>query len=85
MILETYNVIVCMAEDEDNSIKKILGIVDFDRQTVSNVIKNHISGGSFMSANEKRSNTIKERNSVDNDEELFIMNSVACNNELIQR
>ena len=33
-----------MADDEDNSMKKISGIVDFDRQTVSNVIKNHISG-----------------------------------------
>ena len=85
MTLETYNVIVRMTEDEDNSIKKISAIVDFDRETVSNVIKNHISGGSFMSANEKRSNTVKERNSVYNDEELFIMNSVSCNNVLIQR
>ena len=38
-----------------------------------------------MSANEKRSNTVKESNSVYNDEELFIMNSVACNYVLIQR
>ena len=38
-----------------------------------------------MQTNEKGSNTVKEGNSVYNDEKLFIMNSVACNNVLIQQ
>ena len=66
MSKETFNLIVCMAEDERRTIKEISSLVDFDRQTIRRALKVHNSGESFMPSNEKRISTVKERTSVYN-------------------
>jgi hypothetical protein len=81
---EKFRMIIRLANEENNTISQISRIINIDRKAIRNVLKKNNAGEPFVSANEKRTNTTKMKNSIFNEVENLIFTTISCNNNMIQ-